>query len=134
MNIEIQYHNFHYAAAGESSLWNLEALTELCDFTTEIYTKHLHILEEKGRSGSTVTDMTLLWLWWVAHKKDSQHGFETGRPFMPMHYPIGSKESKEFQDKADNAFEFAARLDLPSVNKSLNLCNGLDILNRTGFF
>lgn len=132
ISVETQWHDYHWASAGHNSFWTLEAVTDFCDFFKSIYEKPstvAEVLEPKWRHhGSTVTDMSLLWLWWVAHKRELEAGWLTGRPFST---PDG--RHKETRSAADNAFNLAKRLNLPSVNSKLNLCNVLDVYNHTLF-
>jgi hypothetical protein len=81
VNIEDQAHNFHWVGSGESSTWTLEALSDLCAFMTSFYThpEFLSTLERKAKEGcSTVTDMSLIWLWWVARLRDETDGNKIG--------------------------------------------------------
>ena len=65
INIEAQNKLFHWVGAGEASLWRADSIAEFCKFTETIYTSHVDVLEAKARDGSSVVDMSLLWLWWV---------------------------------------------------------------------
>jgi hypothetical protein len=81
VNIEDQAHNFHWVGSGEASTWTLEALSDLCAFMTSFYThpEFLSTLERKAKEGgSTVTDMSLIWLWWVARLRDETDGNKIG--------------------------------------------------------
>jgi hypothetical protein len=124
INIEKQGHDYHWVGAGEASLWTIDAIKEFCQFAMTIYLSHKQLLHMKGDKGSSVVDMSILWLWWVAHKSHLEVGYETGRPVTSSSHDI---------EISDKAFKFAAQLALPSVNRSLLLCNGLDVYNRTVF-
>ena len=132
ISVETQWHNYHWASAGHNSFWTLEAISDFCQFVTTIYEKPAtisEVLEPKWRNhGSTVTDMTLLWLWWVAHKRELEAGWHTGRPFSAP-----DEKVSETRTAADNAFNMAKQLPLPAVNSTLVLCNVLDVYDDTMF-
>lgn len=121
INIERQSNKLHWVGAGESSLWTVPALEDFCAFTLTVYKDYVDTLRIKAKR-SFVVDMSLLWLWWVRNKMDKQTGVETGRAF-----------DEQGHSSTDEAFEFSKTLRLPNVNKSLKLCNGLDVVNRTSF-
>lgn len=121
INIEQQGHKFHWVGAGESSLWTVPALRDFCAFVMAVYKGYVETLRMKFKH-SFVVDMSLLWLWWVSNKIDKPTGIETGRPYSEL---PGSS--------TDEAFDFAKKLRLPNVDKTLTLCNGLDVVNRTSF-
>ncbi len=52
INIETQAHTYHWVGAGESSLWTVASLADLCAFIDVVYVKHSHILEAKFKAGS----------------------------------------------------------------------------------
>ena len=72
LNVESQGQVDKWTAAGESSLWTLSSIHEFCDFTFSIYKNYVNTLMAKWRFRSCVVDMSLLWLWWVAHKSGSE--------------------------------------------------------------
>jgi len=127
INIEDQRQNYSWVGAGEASLWNIDALNDFCTFTTNIYTHHLDTLQLKAESGSMVVDMSILWLWWVAH-----HDIDNA---LTSKWRIGAPFFSRFPNAFENAFKFAKlSLSLPQVNKgSLQLCNGMDVVDRTVF-
>ena len=133
INIESQGQNYHWVGAGESSLWTQAAIADFCQFTSAVYRdKAQQVLHPKlNNHGSSVVDMSLLWLWWVAHKRASQVevGWGTGRPYASP----DPRELARVRDQSDEAFRFAAALPLPEVDASLALCNGLDVFSRTVF-
>ena len=119
VNIENQAHNFHWVGAGESSYWTLLAVQEFCNFMTATYKYHHNSLMLKSKSGSTVTDMSLIWLWWVVRHKNQSNG---------IGIPSGGMNHK--------AFQFAASLSLPAAEEfgnSINMCNGMDVINGSVF-
>ena len=126
INIEMQYHKTHWVGAGESSLWTTAAITDFCAFTMDVYEKKKELLHTKhNHKGSAVVDMSVLWLWWVAHK--SEGGWEAGRPW-------AREPTHDRQKSFDEAFVFTKSLQLPPTsNPNLNLCNGMDVVNRTVF-
>ena len=64
----------HWNAAGEASTWNQKGIDEFCSFVTEMYTNYIETLLLKGKKG-IVSDMSLLWLWWVTHYKHEKNIF-----------------------------------------------------------
>lgn len=131
INVEAQGHNFHWVAAGESSVWSLAALEDFCDFAIAMYGKYLTTLKIKGGQGSSVVDMSILWLWWIAHHRKTD-GWESGRPF--ENFCVTSLAVKDIisaRRRFDSAVSFSRQLPLPSVQTKLSICNGLDVVNRT---
>jgi hypothetical protein len=117
--------------AGEASIWTLASVADFCQFAHSMYQNFVSTLEVKGRSGSSVVDMSILWLYWVAHHKDQSPDWDTGRPFHTWN-PKGDKQFVEdLRSKADAAFTYAKSLSMPSVNTSITICNGMDVVNRT---
>lgn len=132
LSVETQWHRYHYVASGHNSYWTMESIIDLCDFMNTIYkTPSMleELLEAKLKNHqSTVTDMSLLWLWWVAHKRGLEAGWYTGRPLTePDGNPTNARNS------ADDAFNFVKSLTLPAVSNKVNLCNSLDVYNGTLF-
>lgn len=132
ISIETQWHNYHWASAGHNSFWTLNAIGDFCEFFKIIYEtpeRIAQVLEPKWKNhGSTITDMSLLWLWWVAHKRQTEVGWQTGRP-----YSAPDDKVHETRTAADNAFNMAKQLNLPRVNMNLQICNALDVYNNTLF-
>ena len=133
INIETQAHNYHWVGAGESSMWTLGGIADFCNFMDNVYSKdsYVNILQAKYKSGSNVVDMSLLWLWWVAHR--DAVGWEAGRPWLAEDPHLDEAGRKRVQDTSDNAFKFSKALAIPGVDKSVTLCNGMDVVNRTVF-
>lgn len=127
INIEMQYHNVHWVGAGESSLWTTAAITDFCAFAMEVYQTKRHVLQTKHNyKMSAVVDMSILWLWWVAHK--DQTGWDAGRPWSRQ------KNNRDQQKSFDASFTFTKNLKLPPPTiPNLNLCNGMDVVNRSVF-
>jgi len=123
INIEDQRQNYSWVGAGESSLWNIDSLNDFCNFTINLYSNHLATLQLKADSGSMVVDMSILWLWWVSHHDLDSTLASRGAPFF-----------SRFPSAFENAFKFAKlSLSLPQVDESnLQLCNGMDVVDRTG--
>lgn len=125
ININAPGEIYAWTGAGEASYWTYEALTDFVNFSYKIYSKYDSIFDEKKKSTS-IADMSLLWLWWVAHFRQS--GWDAGRPFAR---PL------EDQIMFDNSFSVTKSYKMPSVNQSLTLCNGMDVFRegpiRTAF-
>eukprot|EP01041_Mallomonas_annulata_P019861 gene19861-39398_t len=98
-----------------------------------MYSKHLDTLRTKWiNTRSPVVDMSLLWLWWVAHHDTA--GWPSGRPWLHNNRSASSTQIQAIRNATDAAFVFAKSLKLPPVmTSSLRLCNGLDVVNRTVF-
>jgi len=70
--------------SGHSSFWTQAALTDLTDFLINLYrnpTYHESVTLKKvsliqRRHGDRVVDMTLLYLWWVAHHNLSDVSYQ----------------------------------------------------------
>jgi len=77
--------------------------------------------------------MSILWLWWVAHKKHSPAGWETGRPYNVWKKDADEHFKNDLRQKSDGAFNYSAGLNLPSIDMSIQVCNGMDVINRTVF-
>jgi len=85
----------------------------------------------KGRAGSSVVDMSLLWLWWVVHHRHLPAGWATGRPFAldTTETPLPA-DLAAHRAKSDAAFEYAKTLEVPRPAATLRLCNGMDAVDR----
>lgn len=73
----------------QASLWTIEAISDFCAFTMAFYSKpeYLEVLGRKTKeSGSTVTDMALVWLWWVAWHKDEPDEAKWGTAILTPYY------------------------------------------------
>ena len=64
INVEAQSSNLHWVAAGEASLWTIDALHDFTLFLFELYTNRKDIFLKKLTNKSCVVDMTILWLWY----------------------------------------------------------------------
>ena len=143
INIEAQFHDLHWVGAGEASVWTLPAISDFCTFTRSMYVDHFATLQVKGNGGSSVVDMSLLWLWWVAHHRHlsagsssplsagstssplsagslssswSAEGWAAGRPYThELSDTPTATDISEYRLKFDRAFEFAKKLKMPSV-------------------
>ena len=84
-----------------------------------------------------MVDMSVLWLWWVAHHKNMPASWDTGRPFRSLGdqrtLDVPQALVETARQQSDHAFTFASALSMPSVNPALRLCNGMDVVNRTVF-
>jgi hypothetical protein len=64
INVEAQGGNMKWTSAGEASVWTVEAISDFCNFTQVMYQDKVNVLATKHRNGgSSVVDMSLLWLW-----------------------------------------------------------------------
>lgn len=154
ISIDAQAHNLYWCAAGESSVWTTVAIVDFCSFTFEMYSHKVQILRIKAAGRTSVVDMSLLWLWWVSHQKESKSGWDTGRPFLSGNPLDDENKLQSFRDRSDTAYLFSKNLDLPVYNSSrvslelaaanvpskvsplssdMIICNGMDIVNRTVF-
>lgn len=130
ISIGVQRHRFQWLGGGESSLWSQPAIDDFCAFTRHIYENNIGLLSEKHKQhGSTVSDGSLLWLWWTAHKQQQQPGWATGRPYLTFNLT----ETEAARKQHDEAFVHSRALPLPTVNEDLLLCNSLDVVHRTVF-
>ena len=90
-----------------------------------MYKYHIETLEIRAKKG-VVSDMSLLWLWWVSHHKNENNKYNCGNP-----YPVNP--IMKF-NTFPNAFNFAKKLLLPTnISNNIILCNGMDIVERTAF-
>ncbi len=83
--------------------------------------------------GSSVVDMSLLWLWWVDTHRHTPVGWKTGRP---MHSLNPRHTEQDFRARSDKAFEYTKTLKLPPepvTTRPIHVCNGLDVVGRTVF-
>lgn len=78
-----------------------------------MYKNKIDTLRLKHAKGSSVVDMSLLWLWWVSHHLTYPAGWEVGRPFA---YELTDTPSdadlNAHRKKFDSAFEYAKTLDI----------------------
>jgi len=138
---------FNWVSTGCSSLWTLLAIESFCAFLLETYqeSKYTQTLRTKAAAGSSVVDMSLLWLWYVRAMPDTASGFQTGRPWRSLN-PRMSAEA--FRAAYDSAFKYSKGLlrQLPprepvgpgpgtgrvgAAVRPLRVCNGLDVAQRT---
>ena len=154
ISIDAQAHDLYWCAAGESSVWTTVAIVDFCAFTFEMYSHKVQILRIKDAGRTSVVDMSLLWLWWVSHQKESKSGWDTGRPFLSDHPMDNANQLQAFRDRSDAAYAFSKKLNLPVYNSTkvslelaaakvpleafrpsnnLTICNGMDVVNRTVF-
>ena len=98
-----------------------------------MYKKYLPTLRVKGLRRSNVVDMSLLWLWWVNHHPYAD--WSSGRPWKHNLIRASENDIRQTRMKFDQAFSFTKNLSFPSRKPSsyLQLCNGLDVVNRTVF-
>ena len=154
LSIDAQTNNLYWCAAGEASVWTFPAITDFTSFILKMYSTKLNILKIKGSAGSSVVDMSLLWLWWVTHQDINSVGWNAGRPYQSDKPNMISNETEEYRKKSDDSFLYSKKLDLPVYNNTeitlsleslpilksqfspllpLILCNGMDVVNRTVF-
>jgi hypothetical protein len=127
LNVEAQHGDLHWVAAGESSLWTKAALQEFVSFVFQIYTKDKKVLLRKLLNKTCVVDMSILWLWWVAHFEIPS--FRAGRPWsMSPELLLQHRSIADHRAKFDHAFLATKSLNLPTVNQSFELCNGMDVI------
>lgn len=132
INIEFQPHLQHWVAAGESSIWTVSAVADFSQFAISIYKYHFKTLEVKARGGSSLVDMSILWLWWIANVKLNPTVWKLSVPFRPLMLPILDAGVNK-HDIFSRVVEWAEKLDLPVVDRKLRICNGLNVRNRTVF-
>lgn len=154
INIDAQQHDLYWCAAGEASVWTIAAIMDFCSFTIEVYKTRLDTLKIKSAKSTSVVDMSLLWLWWVSHQNVTAVGWSTGRPYLSRNPKDDIKELERYRKQSDDAFLFSKKLPLPISNISnlalksslssvlkkqlssslpLEICNGMDVVNRTVF-
>lgn len=134
LNIEPQPHRYHWVAAGEASLWTTTAITDFCRFTFSAYNnlKMFRSLKTKfDHTFSSVVDMSLLWLWWVAHTPLQEFVANSSvRNYFDAYIPGGRKQNDV---RLFEALSFSKSLYLPTVQANLTLCNGMLIRNDSVF-
>ena len=123
MNIEPQPSKYHWVAAGEASIWTIDSSSDFCRFAYAAYVNpqfYFSLQLRFDRSSSSVVDMSLLWLWWVAHtrKEDLQLNH-----YYFDDYILGDRKKQDGNLIA--AFSFSKSLKLPAVPKRLQICNGM---------
>ena len=131
INVDFQQDKYYWGGAGEASLWSMQSISDFCSFIENMYKYHIPILKDKfeRRKPYAIVDMNLLWLWFVAHHSGQFNNWDNGRPFI-------SYEKKKIEDVRlihDKSFNFSKNLKLPEISTKLNICNGLDVVNRTVF-
>ena len=139
INIESQSNLYHFVGAGEASLWSLPAIIDFCQFlmNTYMYDKYMKLLYDKKSHGTSVCDMSLLWLYWVAHTSNNNNNnnkYENGKPFsITNNENFDEKKLLKIHQTFDESFLMCKKSDLPKINNNIRLCNGMDIVNRTTF-
>ena len=78
-----------------------------------------------------IVDMSLLWLWWVAHQQTG--GWDAGRPYLIKQKDPWHSQILRQRNIHDQAYIDTKALNLTSVDVTLEICNGLDVKNRTVF-
>jgi hypothetical protein len=130
INIEPQPSKYHWVAAGEASLWKQSAIEDFCNFTYYSYSNRYYFVQtlkvKFDRSKSSVVDMSLLWLWWTAHRESNQSFIDYFQPYLEEGGSI-----KEYDFKLKEAFDFTKSLTLAPVRHGLNICNGM--ISRNGY-
>jgi len=89
------------------------------------------ILLLKYQNAPNVVDMTILYLWWVSHH-DSP-GYSSGNSWYNPGSEISKVEYSNVIKRLNDDFLYVKTLTMPKVDRSLRLCNGLDVVNRTVF-
>ena len=140
ISIEAQRDHRRRRASGHASLWKYHALTSFTAFITGMYTRHLEILQQTEKT-TGVSDMTLLWYWWVAHT--SKPGWGAGRPFDGLSMWLERGNISDLRQASDTAFVFSKKLlqreardmltTCGATGHDLVICNGLDVVQRTVF-
>ena len=154
INIDAQQHDLYWCAAGEASVWTVAAIVDFCSFTVEVYKTKLETLKIKSDKMTSVVDMSLLWLWWVSHQNVTSADWSTGRPYLSRNPKDDINQLAIYRKQSDDAFLFSKKLPLPISNSSnlalkaslspvlkkqlsssspLEICNGMDVVNRTVF-
>lgn len=140
VNVEYQPGPLHMVAAGESSLWTIQALSSFCEYTISVYQSSaaVKVLQLKNLARPAVVDMTLLWLWWVTHQKNASDPDDSSSTTIPLQDPGGASSSQEADASRSKknllAFQYAKSLPLPPRTRApLHLCNGLDVVKGTLF-
>jgi hypothetical protein len=144
----------YWCAAGEASVWTVAAIVDFCSFTVEVYKTKLETLKIKSDKMTSVVDMSLLWLWWVSHQNVTSADWSTGRPYLSRNPKDDINQLAIYRKQSDDAFLFSKKLPLPISNSSnlalkaslspvlkkqlsssspLEICNGMDVVNRTVF-
>lgn len=154
INIDAQQHDLYWCAAGEASVWTIAAIVDFCSFTLEMYQTKDNILRIKAAGRTSVVDMSLLWLWYVSRQNAASAGWDTARPFFSRNPKDSVKQLEEYRKRSDEAYMFSRKLPLPVYDSSklllsfasspsllaqfpslssLQICNGMDVVNRTVF-
>lgn len=85
------------------------------------------------RTMTSVVDMSLLWLWWVAHTPVHDFvvsGNSSVREYFDAYLPGGRKRNDV---RLFEAYSFSKSLPLPAVRANLTLCNGMLVRNDSVF-
>ena len=70
----------------------------------------MQVLNIKSSGGSSVVDMSLLWLWYVSHQNIDSVGWNAGRPYNGNKANMNPTEIEEYRRKSDEAFLFSKKL------------------------
>ena len=139
---------YYWVSTGCSSFWTLRAIESFCDFVMQVYAnpKYHKFLRMKADRGSSVVDMSLLWLWNVRSMPANATGFQTGEPWHSLN-PLMSAVA--FRQAYGSAWSFTKNLlkNMPTesynasdsvmmganmqITSPLLVCNGLDVVQRT---
>ena len=143
INVEYQPGVLHWVAAGEASLWSIQAMESFCNFTMAVYESRSAVdaMQIKNNIKPAVVDMSLLWLWWTNNKSLNDTSWIVHRPPAPVPVPIPASSSLDSAASPSQlswtknyiAFRYAKSLRLPNVTTVLSLCNGLDVVKSTVF-
>ena len=89
-----------------------------------MYKSYVKTLELKYKAGSIVCDMSVIWLWWVALKRNETSKWEYGAPFETTN-----------SAKFESAFRYAKSLAIPPANidGNITVCNGMDVVKGSAF-
>jgi hypothetical protein len=144
--VEPPAHRYHWVAAGEASLWTTRALSDFCNFTYKAFAnKHVFMSTLRQRflrTQASVVDMSLLWLWWVAHNHRSESILVRSNLSATSYFPsylfsfYGSRQhGRDLDNALADAVRFASALPLPDMRLSfvLRLCNGMLVVNNSVF-
>jgi len=99
-----------------------------------MFTNYIPSLEAKSRSNTdAVSDMSLLYLWFIAHK--SKPGCDAGGPYLNYNPWQADENARLNWVKSNENYFFMVKkeIKLPILSSSLNLCNGLSVVNQTTF-
>lgn len=93
-------------------------------FITAMYKSYVSTLELKYKAGSIVCDMSVIWLWWVALRRNEHNKWEYGTPFDTTN-----------PAKFESAYRYAKNLAIPPANidGNVTVCNGMDVVQGSAF-